>query len=76
MYRPIALDDRDDGDEEHDADRDADEREEALELLHADLGEGEADGFEERHVRARRVAGRGCLRCTGVNRRVRPTAGV
>src|SRR5438094_3166524 len=39
------LDDRDDGDEEHDADRHAGEGEEALELLHPDLREGESDGF-------------------------------
>src|SRR5262249_55442145 len=44
-----ALDDGDDGDEEHHADRDAEEREEALELLRTDLCEGEANGLEERH---------------------------
>jgi len=39
------LDDRDDGDEEHDPDGDTDQREEALELLNADLSQGELDGF-------------------------------
>src|SRR3712207_7975054 len=34
-----ALDDRDDGDEEHDADGDAEQGEEALELLRPDLPE-------------------------------------
>ena len=48
---PNAIDDRDDGDEEHDADGDADEGEEALELLHPDLRQREPDGFEERHGR-------------------------
>ena len=37
---------------------DADQREEALELLRADLGEGQADGFVEAH-RARTTL---CLR--------------
>ena len=41
------LDDRHDGDEEHHADHDAEEREEALELLNADLDQRETDGFEE-----------------------------
>ena len=39
------LDDRDDGDQEHDADRHAGEREEAFELLHPDLRQREADRF-------------------------------
>ena len=42
-----AADDRHDGDEERHADRDAEQGEEALELLHADLSQREADGFEE-----------------------------
>ena len=40
------LDDRDDGDEEHDADHHAEQREEALQLLHADLREREAHRLE------------------------------
>ena len=44
----VAPHDRHDRDEKHDRDRDAHEREDALELLHADLAECQADGFEER----------------------------
>jgi hypothetical protein len=46
------VDDAHDGDEEHDADGHAEQGEEALELLHADLAEGEADRFEGGHGRA------------------------
>jgi hypothetical protein len=53
---PNAFDDRNDGDEEHDANGDADQRKEALELLDADLREGKADGFEDRHAE---MSGRG-----------------
>ncbi len=42
------LHDRKDRDEEHHADHHAEQREEALELLHADGGERKADGFQER----------------------------
>src|SRR6185369_4229345 len=46
-----AGDDRDDGDEEHDADRHAEQREEALELLYANRLERESDRFvEEFHL--------------------------
>ena len=45
-----ALDDRHDGDEEHDADHHAEQGEEALELLHADLLEREPDGLVEGHA--------------------------
>ena len=44
-----AFHDGDDGDEEHHADRDAKQREEALELLNTDLRQREANGLEERH---------------------------
>src|SRR5947207_14053158 len=44
-----SFDDRDDGNEEHHTDRHAEKREEALQLLHADLREREPDGVEERH---------------------------
>ena len=60
----MPVDDRHDGDEEHHADHDAEQGEEALELLHADLLEGEPDGFEEGHGRldgwgtGLRIAGR------------------
>src|SRR5207248_9693552 len=43
------FDDRYVGDEEHHSDRHTGELEAALELLHADLGEGEPNGFEEGH---------------------------
>jgi hypothetical protein len=43
------LHDGDDGDEEHDTDRHAEQCEEALELLHANLREGEPDRFYEGH---------------------------
>jgi len=44
------LDDGHDRDEEHHADHHAGEREEALQLLHAQGGKGEPDGFDEGHA--------------------------
>src|SRR5205823_2327777 len=44
-----ALDDGHHGDQKHHPNHDADEREEALELLHADLREGESNRFVEWH---------------------------
>ena len=46
---PHPLDDGDDGDEEHHADAHAQQREEALQLLGADLGQRQSDGFKQRH---------------------------
>ena len=52
------VDDRDDGDEEHHADANAREGEEALELLDPERLEGEPDGFEERHLMPPSATGR------------------
>ena len=62
------LDDRDDGDQEHHADHDAEQREEALELLDADLGEREAHGFEDGTDRK----SAGTRRCVDHLARLRP----
>ena len=50
MYAAHALDDRDDRDQEHHSDGDAEQREEALELLHADLRQRETNRFDEGHA--------------------------
>ena len=44
-----ALDDRHDGDQEHHADHDTKQGEEALQLLHPDLRQREPNGLEELH---------------------------
>ena len=48
---PHAVDDGHDGDEEHHANAHTQEREKALEFLHANRAEGEADGIEKGHAR-------------------------
>src|SRR6185295_2896319 len=47
-----AFDDGDDGNEEHDTDSHAEQREEALQLLHADLREREPDCVQKGHETA------------------------
>src|SRR6186997_1323912 len=45
-----ALNDGDDGDQEHHADADAEQREEAFQLVNADLRQSEPNCLDERHA--------------------------
>ena len=58
-----ALDDRDDGNEEHDADGHAQQREEALELLYSYLLQRQSKGLEPRHGSGDRWRGEAAAGC-------------